>query len=469
MATNVVSQTTVDLRELPLDKIVVDDTLSTRAELDYWTSQKYIALYAEDPSQLPPLDVFTHDGGYLLADGFHRHHAAGRAGVPTLPCRIFVGSRRDAFLHSVRTNAQHQGLPYRQQDVTRIVRWALVDGELSTWSYRAIARLIGCSHTWVNDIAKRVQAERTVASALGVESVSAPGTKAKYKERQQVAAFFDLPKSEVRRAEVPYATDRLIRAVADGQTLEEAKETVRKDYLSPPPPLPAVPIPPEEVLPGLPPPSAATLALETLFAEQCLRALGLGDTSWVPPYDAATICIALSAACVTGAALLSDRAIDLQTGLARALERVQEALGTQIQALAAWQDSIEGMKDPSTLRAVVDHLIAHRYDHSPATARTVGDIIVALETYLAEHAPSSTGHPDRRRVEMGAWEAPAVAAPPAIVPTPPAPPRPHGPGPQVVISTSPLRRAKAEVEIVTHYPGIWRGTVLRSENKPSEP
>ena len=80
-----VEHETADLR---LTDILVEGTWYAREHTNYNTVETLTALYQDDPALLPPLDVFQHEGRYLLADGFHRFFAARGAGVLALPCRI---------------------------------------------------------------------------------------------------------------------------------------------------------------------------------------------------------------------------------------------------------------------------------------------------------------------------------------------------------------------------------------------
>src|SRR5262245_22725811 len=105
-----------EVRTLRLDAIRVDQTLQARVRLDYLTIQEYGELYQEEVTRLPPLDVFWILGEPVLADGFHRYEAARKVGIEALPCRVFVGSHREAYLHAVQQNAAQTGLPYKAGD-----------------------------------------------------------------------------------------------------------------------------------------------------------------------------------------------------------------------------------------------------------------------------------------------------------------------------------------------------------------
>lgn len=84
------------------------------------------------------------EGTYWLADGFHRIEAAARAGVPTVPCDVRPGSRRDAVLYAVGANSSH-GLRRTRQDVRRAIETLLRDEEWRRWSNVEIARRVGCT------------------------------------------------------------------------------------------------------------------------------------------------------------------------------------------------------------------------------------------------------------------------------------------------------------------------------------
>src|SRR5262245_28193966 len=103
---------TEEIRTLALADITREDILYAREHTNYSTVWEYLAFYEEDVARLPPLDVFVIGGQYVLSDGFHRYDAAHKAGLTTLPCRIFTGTARDAYLHAVEVNGRQHGLAY---------------------------------------------------------------------------------------------------------------------------------------------------------------------------------------------------------------------------------------------------------------------------------------------------------------------------------------------------------------------
>jgi hypothetical protein len=103
-------------------------------------------------STTPPVVVFGEMAGeYWLADGYHRCHAAGIAGLQTIACDVRPGGRREAILHSVGANAEH-GWRRSNDDKRKAVQTLLNDAEWAGWSDREIARRCGVSHTTVQNL-----------------------------------------------------------------------------------------------------------------------------------------------------------------------------------------------------------------------------------------------------------------------------------------------------------------------------
>jgi len=87
----------MDIRELPIDEVVLDPSLNLRDRLDDFTVERY----ADAWNRLPPVTVYEVDGQWLLADGFHRHAAAvmigrGAQGQPWRVGQIAAGLAEQA-------------------------------------------------------------------------------------------------------------------------------------------------------------------------------------------------------------------------------------------------------------------------------------------------------------------------------------------------------------------------------------
>jgi hypothetical protein len=135
---------------IEVSKVRTDGDIQPRGNL----SDAAVADYAEamkTGANFPPVEVFEDDGIYWLADGFHRHAAAVKAGIPTLMANIRKGSKRDALLHSVGANADH-GLRRTNADKRRAVRRLLVDAEWQSWGDNEIARRCRVSQPFVASI-----------------------------------------------------------------------------------------------------------------------------------------------------------------------------------------------------------------------------------------------------------------------------------------------------------------------------
>src|SRR5947199_114114 len=81
----------MDIRDLPLDELVLDPNLNLRDRLDDFTVERY----AEAWQRLPPITVYEVEGRWLLADGFHRHAAAVMLGKKSIPAEVREGTFDD--------------------------------------------------------------------------------------------------------------------------------------------------------------------------------------------------------------------------------------------------------------------------------------------------------------------------------------------------------------------------------------
>ena len=126
----------MELRELPLDDLILDPNLNLRDRLDEFTVERYTEAWG----QMPPVTVFEVEGHMLLADGFHRHAAAVQLGRRTVAADVRPGTFADALDHAATVNLAH-GLP-----LSRPERRRAVDIKLRLhhdWSDRRLAETLG--------------------------------------------------------------------------------------------------------------------------------------------------------------------------------------------------------------------------------------------------------------------------------------------------------------------------------------
>jgi ParB-like chromosome segregation protein Spo0J len=139
----------MDIRNVPLNDLVLDPQLNLRDRLDDFTVERY----ADSWDRLPPIVVFEIEGKWLVADGFHRHAAAVMLGKRTMPAEIRVGTFTDALDFVSSVNLFH-GLP-----LTRSERRRAVEIKLKLhhdWSDRRMAEELGVSRELVAKIRRQL-------------------------------------------------------------------------------------------------------------------------------------------------------------------------------------------------------------------------------------------------------------------------------------------------------------------------
>jgi ParB-like chromosome segregation protein Spo0J len=148
------------IREVPLDDLVLDQTLNLRDRLDDFTVERY----ADSWDRLPPITVFEVDDRLLVADGFHRHAAAVLLGKRTIRAEIREGSYTDALDFVASVNLFH-GLP-----LTRAERRRAVEVKLKLhhdWSDRRMAEELAVSRELVAKIRRQLIESRQIPNLPG--------------------------------------------------------------------------------------------------------------------------------------------------------------------------------------------------------------------------------------------------------------------------------------------------------------
>jgi ParB-like chromosome segregation protein Spo0J len=150
----------MNIREVPLDDLVIDPTLNLRDRLDDFTVERY----ADSWDRLPPITLYEVDGGLLIADGFHRHAAAVMLGKRSIPAEIVVGTMTEALDFVASVNLFH-GLP-----LTRTERRRAVEVKLKLhhdWSDRRMAEELAVSRELVAKIRRQLIESRQIPNLPG--------------------------------------------------------------------------------------------------------------------------------------------------------------------------------------------------------------------------------------------------------------------------------------------------------------
>lgn len=142
-----------------LKQVRLDGDTQPRQFINEDTVNDYSEQMLED-AEFPAIDVFHDGANYWLADGFHRFFATKKAGFLDIEANIHEGTRRDAVLFSVGTNAVH-GLRRTNDDKRKAVLTLLNDLEWSEWSDNEIARRCHVSNMTVGRIKKSMSLEKS--------------------------------------------------------------------------------------------------------------------------------------------------------------------------------------------------------------------------------------------------------------------------------------------------------------------
>ncbi len=139
----------MNIREVPLDDLVLDPNLNLRDRLDDFTVERY----ADSWDRLPPITVFEVEDRLLLADGFHRHAAAIMLGKRTISAEVRVGTFTEALDFVASVNLFH-GLPLSRTERRRAVEVKLKLHH--DWSDRRMAEELAVSRELVAKIRRQL-------------------------------------------------------------------------------------------------------------------------------------------------------------------------------------------------------------------------------------------------------------------------------------------------------------------------
>jgi len=138
--------------ELATDNILASAATQVRKKLDKTTIDEYTEAL-KNGAQMPALVVFaeTDSDRYILADGFHRHHAYVNAEIPKCKVEVHEGGLHEALLWALGCNDEH-GLRRTNADKRNSVEVALKDPEISTLKVIEIADICRVNERTVRNI-----------------------------------------------------------------------------------------------------------------------------------------------------------------------------------------------------------------------------------------------------------------------------------------------------------------------------
>jgi nicotinic acid mononucleotide adenylyltransferase len=157
-----------------LTKIRLDGGTQPRKELDENLVQHYTEEILEG-QEFPPVDLHFDGKHYWLSDGFHRWHAHKRAGHKDITSNVIQGTKRDAFIASLKANAQH-GKARTADERRYVVQLALEDIELGELSDTQIAQICLVSNMTVGRVRK----------ALGLKKETTVGKDGKRRDTSNI-------------------------------------------------------------------------------------------------------------------------------------------------------------------------------------------------------------------------------------------------------------------------------------------
>lgn len=128
-------------------KLIKIEGTQSRAALNNEVMNEY-AEAMRCGAKFPPVKLFFDGSDYWLADGFHRYFASKAAEIDTINADIENGSKDDAILYSIGSNATH-GLQRTIADKRNAVSMILNHPVWSEWSDRAIAKECSVTHPFV--------------------------------------------------------------------------------------------------------------------------------------------------------------------------------------------------------------------------------------------------------------------------------------------------------------------------------
>jgi hypothetical protein len=143
------------LQTLPISFLKRKDWL--RAEMRVKMNVGKVRQYADEKKRgahFPPPVVFcNHEEVYWVGDGFHRIEADVMNKEKEIAVDVRKGGLKEAIMWNLRANRESQGLPFRQGDITKAVKYMLLSPMFKEYTRTQIAEIVGCTSGMVSRVA----------------------------------------------------------------------------------------------------------------------------------------------------------------------------------------------------------------------------------------------------------------------------------------------------------------------------
>jgi 16S rRNA G966 N2-methylase RsmD len=138
------------MTRLRISTIAIDRAILVREQVDTETVDRYAGCFDD----LPPIVVFSTEGGLLLADGLHRISAAKQLGLVDIESEVIDGDRNSAWDYALYANLRHGKPPNRKERTT------IAEGLLHLHTERSdnwLAEDVGISKNTIASIRERLE------------------------------------------------------------------------------------------------------------------------------------------------------------------------------------------------------------------------------------------------------------------------------------------------------------------------
>lgn len=173
------------LKNVDIDKIVLDDYIQPREKIDWGVVDKYASVYLDNPKSMPSIVLFEgSQDRYWLADGFHRYWARRKLNCTDVWATVKEGGKLEALRYSLKVNADERkkgSVQFRRTDADRdkALMKLYLDEELNKLPDSKISRLCGVSEQYLKEARERLKLPNAIPNNMVVSVTKAKKIKTK--------------------------------------------------------------------------------------------------------------------------------------------------------------------------------------------------------------------------------------------------------------------------------------------------